>query len=209
VPNLAKLIYWVKESRHPVVLAFTSKDNPLADVAALRGYRELFASTNATAWRCDTAGFDAFAGGALAIAMGVLPSLRKGTAPGDQNNARNPKDARPHLLLPELLAHVKTGTLQDVHYANREAPICLCAGHAGRRLDELTASRADKQAGQLHNSITADQVFAGLVDGSSRAEPWRLKRADGIASWESLRVVTGRARLKTPTYLLEWEKLDR
>lgn len=61
----------INRSRHPVLLAFTDKANPVGSMARARAYRRIFAQATVPviAYRTDMVGFDALAHGALASAI--------------------------------------------------------------------------------------------------------------------------------------------
>jgi hypothetical protein len=203
--DLKKLIYWVKQSKHPVALGFSSVENPLSTIDHHRGYRDLFAETGAFAWRADHAGLDAYAHGAMGAAIGVIPSLRKATPPGEQNKARNPHDKRPHLSHPSMRRYVRTSEL-ELWYVNRDAP-CFCGACGGERLDRLSATSADKLIGACHNATIIATDFEKIRSAEDRVGSWRVIREDAVLAHQALTVETGRDITLDPA-LGRWKKMD-
>lgn len=203
--DLKKLIYWVKQSKHPVALGFSSTGNPLSTIEHHRGYRRLFAETSAFAWRADHAGLDAYAHGAMGTAIGVIPSLRKSTPPGEQNKARNPHDKRPHLAHPDMRRFVRTSEL-ELWYVNRKAP-CYCGACGGARLDRLDATPGDKLIGACHNAWIMTADFEKIRTADDRIAAWRSIREDAVLAHQTLILETGRDIALDPA-LSRWKKMD-
>lgn len=203
--DLKKLIHQVGRSVYPVAIGFTSTENPLPTLEHHRGYRELFAATGAFAWRADYAGLDAYAYGALGTAIGVIPSLRKATAPGEQNKARNPKDKRPHMAYRELMRFVRTSQLET--WLVNHPVDCPCLACEGRPLDRLGATKADKLISARHNSLRIRSEFDRLRLASNRVAMWRQMREDAVAAHLTLGFEINRKIHLEPS-LNHWRALD-
>jgi hypothetical protein len=204
-PDLLKLIHWINQSKQPVAICFSSKENPLSSLDFHRGYRRLFTATGAFAWRADHAGLDAFAHGALGAAIGVIPSLRKATPPGEENHAWNPKDKRPHMVHPDLMRYARTSELEN-WYVGHEIN-CACIVCYGRSLVRLGSSEIEKAEGERHNAVYIASTFEKIRTAAHKPSTWRGMRENAVGAHEALALLTNRNH-PVEAGLRHWAEMD-
>lgn len=195
-------------SKHQVLVSFGSDKNPLSTVKAQKAYRDFFSGSNAVPWRTDIAGLDAYAYGAPAVGIGLLPSSRRTTPPDKKGNARQPRDKTPHVFRPELLRFVQASTMQRDWYVAVHAGLCYCVICKGRPLDRFTGSDADRLEAHLHNLVEVQRVFRLLAASADREALWRQMRQDAIVEHKTLSTKIGRP-VRVPQDLETWARLDR
>ena len=168
-------------SRHPVALSPAGWADPLDNKGVPAGIRMITdAIEGLIIWKTDLAGLDAVARGALASAIGVVPSLRHSVPPGGRGKAIDPADKQPKVLLPKLLRYVRVSHLHDEWFVSTKPWTCDCAACHGRPVDRFTSSKED-----LFEAVRAQQP------GHHRAAP-RSDRAPGRASpWPMARETPG------------------
>ncbi|MEB0287487.1 hypothetical protein QN355_13090 [Cryobacterium sp. 10S3] len=160
-----QIVAVINRSRHPVALAFIDRKNPIESGKRLRAYRSIFIeSTNdVIAYRTDMAGFDARAHGAIAAAIGALPSARRVTPKGKGGRASDPTDLAPHMLVADLGRFAKSKMMRNVWFIDRPGITCSCAACHGRSIDRLFEMDEDRAEGHLHNVYELERMHAATV----------------------------------------------
>jgi hypothetical protein len=155
----------IDRSRHPVALAFIDRKNPIESGKRLRAYRKIFLETtgDVVAYRTDMAGFDARAHGAIAAAIGALPSARRVTPKGKGGKASDPTDLAPHMLVADLGRFAKSKMMRNAWFADRPGITCSCAACGGRPIDRLYEMDEDRAEGHLHNVLELERMHSATV----------------------------------------------
>lgn len=208
--NIDQLIAVARTSIHPVALVVCdSFQDPLDAKGVPAGYRRFFASVpGAIAWRTDIAGFEAMSQGALAAAIGELPSQRRGIVPDVGPRSSDKSDRSPSVLLPGMLRYARTSWMTRSWFASTAAPKCQCRCCDGRRWDSFTGSAEDRLAAHLHNleivmSLARD--MNSLTVESPKAW-WRRLLSEAEVEHEALSARTS-VKIELPGPLKAWLRL--
>ncbi len=205
--HLKQLIAVINRSRHPVLLTFTSKANPIESTKRLRAYRHLFAQVTVPviAYRADLVGFDALAHGALASAIGSYPSLRRLNPVGQHGFAMDPEDLSPHMLIADMLRFVRSTHMRRDWFAGAAAIQCFCVVCRGQEVDRLHGSNPERVIGHNHNVVAIDDLYSKYMDldQAKRRALWANQTAGALNTYPQLETHIGRP-LKIPADLLAW-----
>lgn len=191
---ICKLLAAVDESKHPLAFAFGASKNPLDSASKLELHARLLAhGGGSVSWRTDYAGLAAFALGALAAAIGAIPSQRRVTAPDSKGRAHRPDDATPYTLIPGLMHYMKTGAMKHERYVSSDAPSCTCLECEGANISRFTASVADARACERHNLEMTRADLRDLLAVAPAARPgvWQHKAQDALLAHEATAAATG------------------
>lgn len=155
----------INRSRHPVALAFIDRKNPIESPRRLLAYRRIFTEStgDVIAYRTDMAGFDARAHGAIAVAIGALPSARRVTPKGKGGRASDPTDLAPHMLVADLGRFAKSKMMRNTWFVDRPGIACSCAACNGRSIDRLFEMDEDRAEGHLHNVLELERIHAATT----------------------------------------------
>ena len=176
-----QLVALLKLSRHPAALALGDRADPLDQKGVPAGLRMVVDSLpGLIIWKTDLAGLDAFARGALAAAIGILPSLRHACPPGGPGRAIDKTDKTPRVFLPRLLRYVRGSYLHDEWFVSVDPWTCDCIICDGRAVDRFTGSRDDLLEASIHNAIAITELHRGLAAEPTeyRMDLWREKLRD-------------------------------
>jgi hypothetical protein len=169
VPQLVGLL---KDSRHPIALSLGHRADPLEENGIPAGLRMVVDSLpDLIIWKTDLAGLDALARGALAIAIGIVTSLRHSCPPGGPGRAIDRTDTTPRVFLPELLRYVRASYLHNELFASVEPWNCDFICCRGKAIDRFTGSKNDHLEAAVHNAIGITRLHRELVD-----EPVKYRR---------------------------------
>lgn len=186
------LLAVIKESAHPVLLAFGASANPLDGKGRQELYREIASETHAFCWRTDLAGLAAFASGGMGAAIGTAPSTRRFTPPSGSGRARRPGDATPHVLIPGHMHWMKTRALREEIFVGAPAPTCSCVECDGAQIDRFTEN--DHAAAARHSHAVIDAYVSALVHTPASERPglWRAFAQDAVVAHEMTGASIGR-----------------
>ena len=176
--NHEQLAIILGDSRHPVALSPACWADPLDNKGVPAGLRMITEAIHGLIiWKTDLAGLDAVAHGALATAIGVIPSLRHSVPPGGRGNAIDPTDKQPRILLPKLLRYVRASYLHDEWFVSAKPWACDCAICHGRAVDRFTSSKQDLFEAAAHNSLAITELHHDLIalPAEHRLGLWREK----------------------------------
>jgi hypothetical protein len=176
-----QLITLFSRSRHPVALSLGDRADPLEQKGVPAGLRTIVDSyPGLIIWKTDLAGLDAIARGALAAAIGILPSLRHACPPGGPGRAIDKTDKTPRIFLPRLLRYVRGSYLHDEWFASVEPWTCDCIICDGRAIDRFTGSKDDLLQASRHNAIAITELHRELTAEAAgyRQDLWREKLQD-------------------------------
>jgi len=205
--HLKQLIAVINRSRHPVLLTFTSKANPVESTKRLRAYRQLFTQVTVPviAYRADLVGFDALAHGALASAIGSYPSLRRLNPVGKHGFAMDREDMSPHIFVADMLRFVRSTHMRRDWFAGVAALQCFCTVCRGQDVDRLHGSNPERVIGHNHNVVAVDSLYSTYVglDQAKRRTLWADQTAGALDTYPQLETHIGRP-LKIPADLLAW-----
>jgi hypothetical protein len=205
--HLKQLITVINRSRHPVLLMFTSKTNPVESGKRLRAYRHLFTQVTVPviAYRTDLVGFDALAHGALASAIGSYPSIRRLNPVGQHGFAMDREDLSPHMFVEDMLRFVRSTHMRRDWFAGASAIQCFCVVCRGQEIDRLHGSNAERAIGHLHNVVAIDSLYSMYVglDGAARHALWSAQTAGALDTYPQLESHIGRP-VKIPADLVVW-----
>lgn len=206
--NIKQLTAILSRSKHPVALALGDPSgNPAAHPNAQRNLRALAtALSDLVLWRTDMSGVDAMAHGALAAAVGLVPSRRRAAVPDTGGRAANPADRTPQVFLPDLLRFARASFIQDEWYAATLPPPCLCKSCQGGAIDRFSSTSDDQRAGRLHNAAKLSELIedAGANGGVDRWWPDKVNNA--VSAHVTLSSVIGR-EITLPPDLELWASL--
>lgn len=193
---LKQLIAVINRSRHPVLLMFTSTNNPVGSVKRLKAYRRLFreVTTPVVAHRADLIGFDALANGALTSAIGSYPSMRRLTPVGARGSSIDREDMSPHMLVPDMLRFVRSTYMRRDWFAATASIQCFCGVCRGQELDRLHGSNPERYIGHSHNVVSIDNLFSSHIGLSSvaRATLWTQQAKGALDTYPQLETHIGR-----------------
>lgn len=197
----------IDRSRHPVLLTFVSRTNPIESTKRIKAYRSIFRDTTGTvvAYRTDMSGFDARALGAITSAIGAYPSARRTNPIGRSGTSSDPTDLAPHELIADMLRFVRSKEMRRHWFAEAEPFVCFCPVCRGREIDRLHHTSADRTEGHLHNVAEIARLHAGTV-GMNRAELaayWRNLVVGALEAYEQLEDHIG-VQLGRPKDLKVW-----
>jgi hypothetical protein len=176
--SAAQFVALLKRSRHPVALSLGHRADPLEEKGVPAGLHMVVSCLpGLIIWKTDLAGIDAIARGALATAIGVVPSLRHACPPGGPGRAIDKADRTPKIFLPRLLRYVRTSYLHDAWFASVEPWSCDCRSCEGRAVDSFTGSKDDLLQAATHNAIAIAELHRELVaePAEYRLGLWREK----------------------------------
>jgi hypothetical protein len=166
-------------SRHPVALSPADWADPMDHKGVPAGLRAVTQTlgSRVTIWKTDLAGLDALTQGALAAAIGVVPSLRHTCPPGGPGNAIDKTDKAPRIFLPTLLRYVRASYLHDDWFASTDPWACDCVICHGRPVDRFTGSKQDVAQAAAHNTIAITALHRDLtaLPIEHRSVLWREK----------------------------------
>ena len=209
--GVGQLIAIARTSIHPVALVVcNSYSDPLDEKGVPAGYRRFFAEVPAAiAWRTDMAGFEAMSQGALAAAIGELPSQRRGIVPGLGPRSSDKSDRSPHVLLPGMLRYARTSAMTRNWFASTAAPCCDCIHCGGRTWDSFTGSPEDKLAAHRHNLGIATSMFNDMVSLTAESPKawWRRQLSQAEIEHEALSASTS-VKIGLPGPMKAWLRLD-
>lgn len=205
--NIKQLIAIAKKSQHPVgLIVCNSYGDPLDAKGVPEGYREFFDSVpGAIAWRTDMAGFEALSRGALAAAIGELPSMRRGVEPKRGPQSSDKTDKSPAVLLPRMLRYARTSAMTRNWFASTTAPSCPCQFCQGRTWDSFTGSDEDRMEAHLHNLgiiMTLTRDLNALTSESPKAW-WRRMLSQAEVEHELLSARTS-VKIEMPGPIKQW-----
>lgn len=197
----------INRSNHPVLLSFVGSNNPMGGKKRIRAYRRIMeeATRPVVAYHTDMAGFDARALGAIASAIGALPSARRFTPPGSGGSPEDPTDLAPHELIGDMLRFVRTKEMSRRWFANAEPIHCFCMVCRGRSMDRFTHHSSDRLEGHLHNVAELTRLHASTI-GMNQAQltaHWKRLVSGALDAYEQLEEHIG-ARLGRPNDLQVW-----
>lgn len=173
-----QLVALLKRSRHPVALSLGHRADPLEEKGVPAGLHMVVDDIpGLIPWKTDLAGLDCFVRGALATAIGIVPSLRHSCPPGGPGRAIDKTDRTPKIFLPKLLRYVRASYLHDEWFASVEPWTCgsICCG--GKAVDRFTGSKDDVFQAAVHNAIGITELHRELAaePAEYRLELWRGK----------------------------------
>lgn len=208
--NIDQLIAIAKTSVHPVALVVCdSYKDPLDEKGVPAGYRKFFASVPAAiAWRTDMAAFEAMSQGALAAAIGELPSQRRGIVPDRGPRSSDKSDTSPAVLLPGMLRYSRTSWMTRNWFASTAAPKCQCRYCEGRSWDSFTGSKEDRLAAHLHNLDTVMRLVQDMNSLTSETPKawWRRLLSQAEVEHEALSARTS-VKIGLPGPIKAWLRL--
>ncbi|WP_432245627.1 hypothetical protein ACRB8A_03840 [Arthrobacter sp. G.S.26] len=208
--NVDQLIAIAKRSLHPVGLVVCdSYKDPMNEKGVPAGYRKFFASVPAAiAWRTDMAGFEAMTHGAIAAAIGELPSMRRGIEPDRGSRSSDKTDKSPSVLLPGLLRYARTSWMTKSWFASTAAPACTCKFCLGRTWDSFTGAAEDRLAAHLHNLEIVMTLAHDMNALTSESRPawWRRLLTQAEAEHELLSARTS-VKIELPGPIKQWLSL--
>ncbi|WP_341976854.1 hypothetical protein [Microbacterium sp. LWO13-1.2] len=155
----------INRSNHPVLLSFVGTANPMGGKKRIRAYRRIMEESTrpVVAYRTDMAGFDARALGAIASAIGALPSARRLTPPGSGGSPDDPTDLAPHELIGDMLRFVRSKEMRRRWFAEAEPILCFCVVCRGRSIDRFTHLEADRREGHLHTVAELTRMHSSTI----------------------------------------------
>lgn len=205
--HLKQLIAVINRSRHPVLLAFTDRQNPVGSMKRTKAYRRIFqeATVPVIAYRADLVGFDALAHGALASAIGSYPSLRRLNPVGVHGFSSDPEDLSPHMLITDMLRFVRSTHMRRDWFAGATPISCFCGICGGQDIDRLHGSDAERFIGHSHNVEAIDNLYSGYIGLSpvARRALWAKQTAGALDTYPQLETHLGRS-LKVDPLLTVW-----
>jgi hypothetical protein len=204
-PNVSQLVAIAGRSKHPVAIALADDGDPLAHTGVPNGIRRLASETPwMMPWRTDLAAFDAFAHGARAAAVGLLPSQRHAVKPGQRGRAIDPSNRTPNVLVPELLRYVRARYMHDEWFASARPWTCSCPICRGRAVDRFSGSDADRLQAHIHNLVGLGAMHLDMRSGGPSAALWWKDRLhDARIAHERLEAHTS-TKAKMPPVLEAW-----
>jgi hypothetical protein len=176
-----QLVALFRRSRHPVALSLGDRADPLEQRGVPAGLHMVIDSLpGLIIWKTDLAGLDAVARGALAAAIGIVPSLRHACPPGGPGRAIDKTDRTPRVFLPSLLRYVRASYLHDEWFASVEPWSCDCTICGGKAVDRFTGSKDDMLQAIMHNTVTITNLHRELITQpvGYRLDLWREKLQD-------------------------------
>jgi hypothetical protein len=204
--NHRQLAAILGRSRHPVALSPAGMADPLENPGVPAGLRMITeAIEGLIIWKTDLAGLDAVAHGALATAIGVIPSLRHSVPPGGRGRAIDKSDRQPKILLPKLLRYVRSSLLHDQWFVSAKPWTCDCPVCHGRAVDRFTSSKQDLFEAAVHNSLAITGLHRELtaLPAEHRGDLWREKLQEAEIAHVELSAYIER-KLPFPAVLQYW-----
>jgi hypothetical protein len=205
--HITQLQAIVSRSRHPVALSLSDKQDPMVGKGVANGVQALSAALPDLAlWRTDLAALEHVVNGGLAGAVGLLPSLRHGLAPGQRGFAIDRRDRTPKVLIPRWLHYMRGSRLQDV-FASTAPPQCNCRICGGASLDRFTGSDNDRALAHDHNATIVTGLAADLsaVGTHGRLRWWQQQLQTAVDLHAAASRATG-SHIAVPAVLLAWAK---
>jgi hypothetical protein len=188
--NYSQLIDLLSQSRHPVALSPADKGDPMKNKGVPEGFRMVIDALNGRVipWKTDLAGIDALARGALATAIGVVPTLRHSSPPGGFGQRIDKADNAPRIFVSSLLRYVRVSYMRDEWFASSKPWTCDCSACHGRPIDRFTESPGDKREAAVHNAIAMTALHKELAGkaGEHRRALWHEKLEGARAAHEAL-----------------------
>lgn len=204
--SVRQVIAILKRSKNPVALSLGDRADPLEHRDIPQGLRTVAGEVpDLVPWRTDLAGLDALAHGALATAIGVLPSYRHACPPGQRGRAIDKQDKTPKVFLPSLLRYVRASYLHEDWFASKDPWKCGCAACGGRAIDRFTGSAGDRREAHVHNVIALTELHRALVSEpvSSRPQWWHIKLREAEAAHQQLSIYIEK-KISLPEVLQFW-----
>lgn len=192
-----QLIAVMNRSNHPVLLMFTSSDNPVKSDKRRRAYRRIISNVTVpvVSYRTDLQGFDAVAHGAIASAIGSYPSMRRLNRVGTRGHAADKETLSPHMLITDMLKFVRSTHLRRNWFAEAEPLQCFCVICRGGDIDRLHGSDDDRNVGHGHNVVSIDNLYSSYVglDPLERQALWARQTAGALDTYPQLETHLKRA----------------
>lgn len=177
--SVGQLIAIISKSRHPVALSVSHEQDPMKVEGVPAGFRKVVDALPRLVipWKTDLAGIDAFARGAMATSVGVIPGLRHSRPPKARGRRIDRDDKTPRVFVPQLLRYVRVSYMRDQWFASTDPLTCDCRACAGRPLTRFTGAAADLREAAAHNAagITALHRHLASVPRQHRPVLWREK----------------------------------
>jgi len=205
--HITQLQAVVSRSRHPVALSLTHRTDPMLGKGVVAGVQALSAAIPDLAlWRTDLAAVEHLVNGGLAGAVGLLPSLRHGLAPGQRGFAIDKSDRTPKVLIPGWLHYMRGSHLQRV-FASSAPPHCDCQLCGGAPLDRFTGSDEDRALAHDHNATVITKMAEDLdaVGAQGRDRWWGEQLQTAVDLHDSASRSTG-SHVGVPDVVLAWAK---
>jgi len=166
-PNrVRQLAAVVQRCKHPVAIALGSDSKPLdTDTAGGLLYLLAMSPTISVLFADHLVGCEVAARSRGMVAVGLVPSRRRVTPPGEQPKSFRSERRRPHVLHEPLHRVLGPKTVDD-WWANSTAPACgSCCTNVS--LADYTNSSADLAAALLHNAASTLRMLASVSVGST------------------------------------------
>ncbi|GAB3400654.1 hypothetical protein GCM10027515_08750 [Schumannella luteola] len=202
-----QVIQVLNRSRHPVLLTFVDRKNPVESMLRQRSYARIFEETTGivVAYRTDMTGFVARSRGAIAAAIGAYPRMRRMTPVGERGSAIDPEDMSPHMLIADMLRFVRSTHMRREWFAAVHGINCFCDICRGAAIDRLHGSNAERELGHLHGMEEVGRIHSTMVGLSQPqiADVWRKAVAGALDTYPQLEAHVG-APIKIPNDLKVW-----
>lgn len=194
-------------SRHPIALSPADWADPMEHKGVPAGLRAITQALGSRVmpWKTDLAGLDALTQGALAAAIGVIPSLRHTCPPGGPGKAIDKTDTAPRIFLPALLRYVRASYMHNEWFASTDPWTCDCPICQGRPVDRFTGSKQDQAEAAAHTAIAITALHRDLtaLPAEHRQTLWREKLEQAELAHTELSVYIQR-QVPFPKVLQYW-----